>query len=61
MLYKRRLQHRCFPVNFVEFSRTPLGDCFWHPPLYFFYYEYLLALCLPTRFTLALDSQAEKT
>ena len=23
ILLKKRLQHRCFPVNFVKFSRTP--------------------------------------
>ena len=27
-LLKKRLWHRCFPVNFVKFLRTPLGDCF---------------------------------
>ena len=26
---KKRLWHKCFPVNFVNsFHRTPLGDCF---------------------------------
>ena len=36
-LLKKRLQHRCFPVNFAEilkilFNRTYLEDCFrvWH-------------------------------
>ena len=33
-LLKKRLWHRCFPVNFVKFLRTPffrtpLGDCFY--------------------------------
>ena len=33
-LLKKRLWHRCFPVNFVKvlrtpFYRTPLGNCFW--------------------------------
>ena len=27
-LLKKRLWHRCFPVNFVKFLRTP-GDCFY--------------------------------
>ena len=27
-LFKKRLWHRCFPVNFVKFLRTPLDDCF---------------------------------
>ena len=27
-LLKRRLWHRCFPVNFVKFLKTPPGDCF---------------------------------
>ena len=25
---KKRLWHRCFPVNFAKFLRTLLGDCF---------------------------------
>ena len=25
-LLKKRLWHRCFPVNFVKFLRTPLGN-----------------------------------
>ena len=34
-LLKKRLWHRCFPVNFVEFLRTPfyrtpLDDCFYN-------------------------------
>ena len=34
-LLKKRLLHRCFPVNFAKFSRTPLyraplDDCFHH-------------------------------
>ena len=34
-LLKKRLWHRCFPVNFVKFLRTPflrtpLDDCFWN-------------------------------
>ena len=28
-LLKKRLRHRCFPVNFVKFLRTPLNDCFY--------------------------------
>ena len=32
-LFKKRLWHRCFPVNFAKFLRTPLennlGGCFW--------------------------------
>ena len=33
-LLKKRLRHRCFPVNFAKFLRTPfyrtpLGDCFY--------------------------------
>ena len=33
-LLKKRLWHRCFPVNFAKFLRTPFcrtpqGDCFW--------------------------------
>ena len=33
-LFKKRLWHRCFPVNFVKFFRTffyriPPDDCFW--------------------------------
>ena len=32
-LLKKRLWHRCFPLNFAKFLRTPnktpLGDCFW--------------------------------
>ena len=33
-LLKKRLWHRCFPVNFAKFLRTPLyrtplDDCFW--------------------------------
>ena len=28
-LLKKRLWHRCFPVNFVKFLRTPLNDYFW--------------------------------
>ena len=36
-LLKKRLCHRCFPVNFVKylrtpFYRTPLDDCFWFFP-----------------------------
>ena len=32
-LFKKRIWHRCFPVNFAKFLRTPffqnnLGDCF---------------------------------
>ena len=27
-LLKKRLWHRCFPVNFAKFLRTSLGDCF---------------------------------
>ena len=26
-LLKKRLWHRCFPVNFVKFLRAPLRDC----------------------------------
>ena len=34
ILLKKRLSHRCFPMNFVKFLRapfyrTPLEDCFW--------------------------------
>ena len=34
-LLKKRLWHRCFPVNFAQFLRTPFlrntafDDCFW--------------------------------
>ena len=28
-LLKKRLWHRCFPVNIEKFLRTPLDDCFW--------------------------------
>ena len=36
---KRRLQHRCFPVNFTKFLRIPflrntLGGCFWKKQWY---------------------------
>ena len=27
-LLKKRLWHRCFPVNLAKFLRTPLDDCF---------------------------------
>ena len=27
-LLKKTLWHRCFPVNFAKFLRTPLGNCF---------------------------------
>ena len=27
-LLKKRSRHRCFPVNFPKFYRTPSGDCF---------------------------------
>ena len=32
-LFKKKLRHRCFPVNVAKFSRTPFqqkppGDCF---------------------------------
>ena len=35
ILLKKRLCHRCFPMNFAKFLRklfykTPSGDCFWH-------------------------------
>ena len=49
-LCKRRLQHRCFPVNFAEFSRTPPGDFFWDPALSSF---------IMNSYSHALDSQAE--
>ena len=26
-LLKKRLWHRCFPVNFAKFLKTPLGEC----------------------------------
>ena len=34
-LFKKRLWHRCFPVNFAKFLRTPFllntsGGCFWN-------------------------------
>ena len=31
ILLKKRLRHRCFPVNFSKFVRTPTppADCFW--------------------------------
>ena len=25
---QKRLWHRCFPMNFAKFLKTPLGDCF---------------------------------
>ena len=28
-LLKKILWHRCFPVNFAKFIRTPPDDCFW--------------------------------
>ena len=28
-LLKKRPWHRCFPMNFAKFYKTPLGDCFW--------------------------------
>ena len=28
-LLEKRLWHRCFPVNFVKFLRTPPDECFW--------------------------------
>ena len=28
-LFKKRLWHRCFPVNFAKFLRALLEDCFW--------------------------------
>ena len=36
--YLQRPQHRCSPVTFAEFLktpyyRTPPGNCFWHTPL----------------------------
>ena len=27
-LLKKRLWHRCFPVNFAKFLRKPLDECF---------------------------------
>ena len=36
-LSKKRLWHRCFPVNFVKFLRTPLFiEHLWWLPLHFF-------------------------
>ena len=40
VLLKKRLWHRCFPVNLAKFvrtvfERTPLGDCFWTSGNYF--------------------------
>ena len=34
-LFKKRLQHRCFSVDFAKLLRTlfpiaPLGNCIWH-------------------------------
>ena len=28
-LYKKRLQHRCFPVNIAKFSRAPILKNIW--------------------------------
>ena len=42
-LLKKRLWHRCFPVNFAKFLRTlffyraPLGNCFWSSRSHMFY------------------------
>ena len=43
LYFKKRLQHRRFPMNFAKFSRTPLDDCFFFslfqerlPIMYFF-------------------------
>ena len=43
ILFKKRLWHRCFPVNFAKFERTPFllstfGGCFWK---YWFQLKYL--------------------
>ena len=43
--YTKRLWHRCFPVNFVKFLRTPVlwnasGDCFC------LFYKIFLLICL---------------
>ena len=27
---KKRLQYRCFPVNFTKFLGTSINDCFWN-------------------------------
>ena len=29
-LLKNSLWHRCIPVNFAKFLRTPPDDCFWN-------------------------------
>ena len=29
-LIKKRLQQRCFHMNFAELLRTPPGDCIWN-------------------------------
>ena len=58
-LLKKRLWHRCFPVNFGKFLRTPfyrppLGDCFcpylnnFHSVLFTHTYLYLLHLLIHT-------------
>ena len=58
---KKRLWHRCFPVNFAKFLRTPfygtpLDDCFWTFLLFEFHvflYSSFISFC--KLFNLALD------
>ena len=45
---KKRLWHRCFPVNFAKFLRTPLDDCF-----HVFLYSSFISFC--KLFNLAFD------
>ena len=53
---ERRLQHRCFPVNFTKFLRTPLGHCFCYyisfdclGSMYLFMLPPPLCSCLPRK------------
>ena len=42
VLFKKRLLHRCFPMNFPKFSRMPLGDCLF----FFHYFKRGFSLCI---------------
>ena len=47
-LFKKRLWHRCFPVKFAKFSRTPFMEHLWWLLL-------LFAVCINPKFVLCME------
>ena len=52
---KKRLQHKCFPLNIVNFLRTAFLQntsvgCFWLSLLFLFRYQILAASAIPSGF-----------